>query len=274
MTTQPLSALRMLLSRHTKRREFIALLGAAAACPLAARAQQAAMPVIGFLNSGEPTGRANFVAAFRRGLREFGFVEGQNVAIEYRWANDRYDRLTELAVELVRRQVDAIAAIGTAAPGLAAKAATSTIPIVFQTGSDPVSDGLVAGMNRPGGNVTGTAIFATGLEAKRLGLLDEVVPKTAMIAALLNPNSVAAQTQLHDVEAAQRMSGRQVRVLTAGTDHDIETASGPLAKKESEGWWSLLTFFLTADWSDSSRSRTTILCPRSTRSVPMPWPAD
>ena len=218
------------------RREFITLLGgAAAAWPLAARAQQPKVPVIGFLNSGQLTGRANFVAAFRRGLRELGFVEGQNIAIEYRWANDRYDRLPELAVELVRRQVDVIAAIGTAAPGLASKAATSTISIVFQTGSDPVSDGLVAGMNRPGGNVTGTAIFATGLEAKRLGLLDEVVPKTAVIAALLNPNSAAAQTQLQDVEAAKRISGRQVRVLTAGTDHDIEVAFGTIREERIGG---------------------------------------
>jgi putative ABC transport system substrate-binding protein len=218
-----------------RRRQFITLLGGAAAWPLAARAQQATMPVIGFLNSGQSTGRANFVVAFRRGLRELGFVEGQNIAIEYRWGNDRYDRLPELAVELVRRQVDVIAAIGTAAPGLAAKAATSTIPIVFQTGSDPVSDGLVAAMNRPGGNVTGTAIFATGLEAKRLGILDEVVPKTAVIAALLNPNSAAAQTQLQDVEAAKRMSGRQVRVLTAGTDHDIEVAFGTMSEERIGG---------------------------------------
>ena len=218
-----------------RRRQFIALLGGAAAWPLAARAQQATMPVIGFLNSGQSTGRANFVAAFRRGLRELGFVEGQNIAIEYRWANDRYDRLPELAVELVRRQVDVIAAIGTAAPGLAAKAATSTIPIVFQTGSDPVTDGLVAAMNRPGGNVTGTAIFATGLEAKRLGILDEVVPKAAAIAALLNPNSAAAQTQLQDVEAAKRISGRQVRVLTVGTDHDIEVAFGTMNEERIGG---------------------------------------
>jgi len=218
-----------------RRRQLITLLGGAAAWPLAARAQQATMPVIGFLNSGQPTGRANFVAAFRRGLRELGFVEGQNIAIEYRWANDRYDRLPELAVELVRRQVDVIAAIGTAAPGLAAKAATSTIPIVFQTGSDPVTDGLVAAMNRPGGNVTGTAIFATGLEAKRLGILDEVVPKTAVIAALLNPNSAAAQSQLQDVEAAKRISGRQVRVLTVGTDHDIEVAFGTRSEERIGG---------------------------------------
>jgi putative ABC transport system substrate-binding protein len=219
-----------------KRREFITLIGGATcAWPLAARAQQAAMPVIGFLNSGQPTGRANFVAAFRRGLRELGFIEGQNIAIEYRWANDQYDRLPELAVELVRRQVDVIAAIGTAAAGLASKAATSTIPIVFQTGSDPVIDGLAAGMNRPGGNVTGTAIFATGLEAKRLGLLDEVVSKTAVVAALLNPNSVAAQTQLQDLEAARQMSGRRVRVLNAGTDHDIEVAFGTISEERIEG---------------------------------------
>jgi putative tryptophan/tyrosine transport system substrate-binding protein len=219
-----------------RRREFIGLVGAAtAAWPLAARAQQPTMPVVGFLNSGQPTGRANFVAAFRRGLRELGFVEGQNVAIEYRWANDRYDLLPELVIDLVRRQVNVIAAIGTAAPGLASRAATSTIPIVFQTGSDPVKDGLVAGMNRPGGNVTGTAIFATGLEAKRLGLLHEVVPKTTVIATLLNPNSVAAQTQLKDVDSAKRMLGRQVRVLNAGTDHDIEAAFGTISEEKIGG---------------------------------------
>jgi len=131
--------------------------------------------------------------------------------------------------------VNVIAAIGTAAPGLASKAATSTIPIVFQTGSDPVKDGLVAGMNRPGGNVTGTAIFATGLEAKRLGLLHEVVPKTTVIATLLNPNSVAAQTQLKDVDSAKRMLGRQVRVLNAGTDHDIEAAFGTISEEKIGG---------------------------------------
>lgn len=175
------------------------------------------------------------MAAFRRGLRDVGFVEGQNVMIEYRWANDRYDRLPELVADLVRRRVNVIAAIGTAGPGLASKAATSTIPIVFQTGSDPVKDGLVAGMNRPGGNVTGTAIFATGLEAKRIGFLHEVVSKTAAIAALLNRNSVAAPAQLKDVATARQTLGRQVRILNAGTDEDIETAFGIIDKEKIGG---------------------------------------
>jgi putative ABC transport system substrate-binding protein len=207
-----------------KRREFISLLGgAAAALPLAARAQSA-MPTIGFLNSGSPSGRANFVAAFRRGLREIGYVEGQNVAIEYRWANEQYDRLPELAADLVRRQVTAIAAIGTTAPGLAARAATSVIPIVFQTGGDPIKDGLVTSMNRPTGNVTGTTIFATGLEGKRLNLLHEVAPSSATIAVLLNRNSVAAEAQSTDIQAAARALQRQIRVFNASTNQDIDGA--------------------------------------------------
>jgi ABC-type uncharacterized transport system substrate-binding protein len=209
--------------------------GAAAAWPLVARAQKPEMPVIGFLNSGSPIGRANFVAGFRRGLREQGFVEGQNVAIEYRWANNRYDRLPELATDLVSRQVSVIAAIGLAAPGLAAKAATSTIPIVFQTGSDPIKDGLVASMNRPGGNVTGTAIFVTGLESKRLGLLHEVAPRSAVIAVLVNPKSVATKGQLKDVEAAARSLRRRLHVINASTDAEIDSAFGTIIKEKPGG---------------------------------------
>jgi putative ABC transport system substrate-binding protein len=217
---------------HLKRRDFITLLGGAAAVwPLAARAQQA-MPTIGFLNSGSLSGRANFVAAFRRGLREIGYVEGQNVAIEYRWANEQYDRLPELAADLVRRRVSVIAAIGTTAPGLAARAATLDIPIVFQTGGDPIKDGLVTSMSRPAGNITGTTMFATGLEAKRLNLLHDVVPKSATIAVLLNPNSVAAQTQSADIQAAARTLQRQVRVLSATTDQAIDAGFATIIEEK------------------------------------------
>ena len=217
-----------------KRREFVTLLGGAAAWPLAARGQQP-MPVIGFLNSGSPSGRANFVAAFRRGLREIGYVEGQNVALEYRWANDQYDRLPELAADLVRRQVSVIAAIGTSAPGLAARAATSVIPIVFQTGGDPIKDGLVTSMNRPSGNVTGTSIFATGLEGKRFNLLHEVVPRSATIAVLLNRNSIAAEAQSTDIQSAAHALQRQVRVLNASTDQDIDAVFATIVEEKLGG---------------------------------------
>ena len=218
-----------------RRREFIALLGGAAAWPLAAQAQQPPMPVVGFLNSGSPSGRANFVAAFRRGLREIGYVEGQNVALEYRWANDQYDRLPELAADLVRRQVSVIAAIGTSAPGLAARAATSVIPIVFQTGGDPIKDGLVTSMNRPSGNVTGTSIFATRLEGKRFNLLHEVVPRSATIAVLLNRNSIAAEAQSTDIQSAAHALQRQVRVLNASTDQDIDAVFATIVEEKLGG---------------------------------------
>ena len=218
-----------------RRREFIALLGGAAAWPLAAQAQQPPMPVVGFLNSGSPSGRANFVAAFRRGLREIGYVEGQNVALEYRWASDQYDRLPELAADLVRRQVSVIAAIGTSAPGLAARAATSVIPIVFQTGGDPIKDGLVTSMNRPSGNVTGTSIFATGLEGKRFNLLHEVVPRSATIAVLLNRNSIAAEAQSTDIQSAAHAQQRQVRVLNASTDQDIDAVFATIVEEKLGG---------------------------------------
>ncbi len=219
-----------------RRRDFIGgLVGSAAVWPLAARAQQAAMPMIGFLNSGSPNGRANFVAAFRRGLREIGYVEGQNVALEYRWANDQYDRLPELAADLVRRQVSVIAAIGTSAPGLAARAATSVIPIVFQTGGEPIKDGLVTSMNRPSGNVTGTSIFATGLEGKRFNLLHEVVPRSATIAVLLNRNSIAAEAQSTDIQSAAHAQQRQVRVLNASTDQDIDAVFATIVEEKLGG---------------------------------------
>src|SRR5215510_6910626 len=194
MTTQPLSALTMLLSRHTRRREFITLLGSAAATwSLAARAQQSAMPAIGFLNQESAELTANLVSGFRKGLSETGFVENQNVAIEYRWAEGRYERLPQLAADLVNRKVAVIAAAYFPAT-LAAKAATSTIPIVFISGVDPIAAGLVTSLNRPGGNLTGVSNFNTSLTAKRLELLYLVVPRGKTIVVLFKTPCTSANS--------------------------------------------------------------------------------
>ena len=208
-----------------KRREFITLLGgAAAAWPLVVRAQQAAMPVIGFLSSGSPNAFAHLVAAFRQGLGETGYIEHRNVGIEYRWAEGQFDRLPALAADLVRFQVAVIAATGGPVPGRAAKAATATIPIVFISGTDPVQEGLVASLNRPGGNATGVNVLLTAMEGKRLGLLRELVPNAALIAVLLNPGLPSFDGQLNDVQAAARSVGQRLHIMRAGNDGEIDAA--------------------------------------------------
>ena len=217
-----------------KRREFITFLsGAAVAWPLAARAQQSAMPVIGFLNSRSAGEAAGVVAAFHQGLREAGFVEGQNVSIEYRWAEGHYDRLSGLATDLVRRQVAVIAAGGGSVVALAAKPTTTTIPIVFICDDDPVKIGLVASLNRPGGNVTGIHQLSSGLEAKRLGLLHELAPDATTVAVLVNPNYPDAESQLREVQEAARTLGVQVLVLKASSEGDFDTVFGTLIQRRA-----------------------------------------
>jgi ABC-type uncharacterized transport system substrate-binding protein len=211
-----------------KRRAFITLAGGAtAAWPLAARAQQPAMPVIGFLNSLSAE-RWPYLAAFYQGLKEAGYVEGQNVSIEYRWADGHYDRLPELAVDLVQRRVDLIVATGGDPSALAAKAATTTTPIVFDVAEDPVKDGLVASLNRPGGNMTGVSILTAALEAKRLDLLHELIPNAAVIAVLVNPNFSEAESQLKIVQAAANKLGQQMRVLNVSSEREIDSAFAEL----------------------------------------------
>jgi len=208
----------------SSRREFITLLGGAAATwPLAARAQQPKLPVVGFLNSGSPGAFGDVVSAFRQGLGEAGYVEHRNVDIEYRWAEGQVDHLPAFARELVRAQVAVICA-GSPPAALAAKAATTTIPIVFTSGEDPIKLGLVASYNRPGGNVTGVALLIDVLSAKRLGLLREIVPAATLIAVLLNPTWATFDTQLNDVQEAARTVGQQIHVLRANTEREIDAA--------------------------------------------------
>jgi putative ABC transport system substrate-binding protein len=213
-----------------KRREFISLLGGAAAWPLPVRAQRAPnRPIIGFLNSGLPGGYAPFATAFRQGLAEAGFVEGQNVVIEYRWAEGQYDRLPMMAADLIQRQVTVIAATSTPA-ALAVKAMTSVIPIVFTVALDPVAAGLVVSLNRPGGNATGVSNYLSDLGAKRLELLHEVVPKTTVIGMLVNPNYPDAEVQRKDAAEAAHKLGVELHVVNASTEGDFNSAFANLVQ--------------------------------------------
>ena len=218
-----------------RRREFITMLGgAAAAWPLAARAQQPAMPVIGFLHPGSPEAFANPIAVFRKGLSETGYVDGQNVTIEYRWAHNDYDQLSGLAADLVRRQVAVIVTLIGMTSALAAKAATTTIPIVFSAGADPVQAGLVTALNRPGGNVTGIVGLTAELGAKRLSLLHELLPGAARFAVLVNPKTRGTKTLIKDVQSAAATIGRQIEIFTASTNRDIDTAFPSLVQKRAD----------------------------------------
>jgi putative ABC transport system substrate-binding protein len=216
-----------------KRREFITLLGGAAAWPLAARAQQQSMPVVGFLRVTLAADAANLVTAFRQGLKEAGFVEGQNVAIEYHFADGQGDRFPGLVADLIRRQAAVI--VGHAVPAQIAKAATTTTPIVFVVGDDPVRIGLVADFNRPGGNVTGVTFIATDATTKRLGLLHEVVPPAAVIAVLLDPNLPDADGELRSLETAGRTLGHQVLIVKAAAVHELDAAFATIVQAGAGG---------------------------------------
>jgi len=230
-----------------KRREFITLLGGAAVTwPLAVNAQQPTMPVIGYISSLTQADSVHFDAAFRRGLSEMGYVEGQNVRIEYRWITDRYDPLPAMATDLVRRQVTMIGAFGPPAV-LAAKATTATIPIIFVTGADPIKFGFVASFSRPGGNITGIWIVSTVLAQKRMQLIRELLPKAELIALLVNPTSPVAEPQIRDAQAAADALGLKLSVLNAVTENDFDQVFATLIQRRADA------LFISADPFLSSR---------------------
>ena len=218
-----------------KRRAFITLLGGAGAVwPLATLAQQATIPTVGYLSASALQPTAYLLTAFRKGLSEAGYVEGKNVTVEYRWAQDNYARLPELAADLVNRRVNVIATVAGTPAAFAAKAATATIPIVFTTGSDPVQIGLVVSLNRPGGNVTGVSAMSVEVGTKQLGLLHELLPGATRFALLVNPNSQLANSMITNAQEAAAAMGRQLEVLTASTNRDIETAFATLVQNRAE----------------------------------------
>jgi putative ABC transport system substrate-binding protein len=217
-----------------RRREFIAGLGGVAVLSVTARAQQTALPVVGVVSGGSADGSEGYVAAFRKGLGEAGYVEGQNVTVEYHWVEGQFDRLPALMTDLVRRRVAVIATPGSIATSIAAKTATATIPIVFGASSDPVKEGLVDSLARPGGNATGTNGFSTELVAKRLALLHELVPEAVRVAVLLNPANVGAERVLREVQGAANTIGLQIHVLNASTSREIDTAFADLARERPD----------------------------------------
>jgi putative ABC transport system substrate-binding protein len=229
-----------------KRRAFITLLGGAAAWPLVARAQQAAMPVIGFLNPQSPEAFAEPTRGFRQALKDTGYVEGENVTIEYRWADNQIERLPAMAAELVRRRVAVIIATGGGPSALAAKAATTAIPIVFNIADDPVSLGLVASLARPGGNITGVSTLSTELTTKRLELLRELVPGGVRVAVFVNPNSPTADVTVREIEAAAGTVGLKIQVLKASTSREIEAAFATFVRERPDALFVGNDAFLTS----------------------------
>ena len=218
-----------------KRREFIFALSGAVACPLPARAEQAALPLIGYLSSGSPQGFASRLAAFRRGLQEIGYREGQNVAVEYRWAEGHDDRLPAMAAELVQRRVNVLATPGGVNPARAAKAATATIPIVFETGADPVAAGLVGSLSRPGGNVTGVTSLNVEVDPKRFELLRQLKPDATAVALLVNPGNPNSQPGIAEARQATRTLNLELHLLEASSDGDFEGVFAKLAELQVGG---------------------------------------
>jgi len=214
-----------------KRREFITLVGGAAAWPLIVRAQQPAMPVVGFVHILSSENVPHFLAAFHQGLKEVGFIEGQNVAIEYRWAHGQYDRLPQLAADLVSRKVDVIAALGGAPSPQIVEAATRTIPIVFAANGDPITEGLVQSLARPGGNATGVSIFGTAAVAKRMQLLQEVVPQASVVGFLMNPTNPNANIELNAAQTAAGSLGKELRAIGASSEDEIDAAFASMAQQ-------------------------------------------